>query len=121
MKSILAFAFLAAVMYVCGLEKSDSGVSNTAQAPAKSSPAPAATPNKQALTDELVKLEKEITEAALNGDITLLARSTTDDFELTGVDGKVQNKVKIFVKTPRKTVKISGRFGGKQNAIDEPF
>ncbi len=92
MKSILAFAFLAAVMYVCGLEKSDSGVSNTAQAPAKSSPAPAATPNKQALTDELVKLEKEITEAALNGDITLLARSTTDDFELTGVDGKVQNK-----------------------------
>ena len=33
-----------------------------------------------------------MTEAAMDGDITLLARNTTDDFELTGVDGKVQNK-----------------------------
>lgn len=94
MKSILAFACLAAVMYVCGLgEKTETpGTVNTSQVPVKSSPTPAATPNKQALRDELVKLVKEITEAALNGDITLLARSTTDDFELTDVDGKVQNK-----------------------------
>lgn len=90
MKSILAFACLAAVMYVCGIgEKTESpGASNAAQAPAKSN----AKPDKQAVQDELVKLEKEVTEAALNGDITLLARTTTDDFELTGVDGKVQNK-----------------------------
>ena len=90
MKSILAFACLAAVMYVCGLgEKTESPAApNTAQAPAKSTPKP----DKQATLDELVKIEKEVTEAALNGDITLLARATTDDFELTGVDGKIQNK-----------------------------
>ena len=90
MKSLLAFACLAAVMYVCGIgEKSETPIaSNTAQAPVKST----AKPDKQAVLDELVKLEKEVTEAALNGDITLLARSTTDDFELTGVDGKIQNK-----------------------------
>ena len=44
------------------------------------------------MLDELVKLEKEITEGVMNGDITLIAKYTTDDFELTGVDGKVQNK-----------------------------
>ena len=87
MRSILAFAILAAVMYVCGLDNkqsSDSAPSNAAQAPAK--------PDKTTILIELVKLETDMTDAALNGDITLLARNTTDDFQQTGVDGKVQNK-----------------------------
>lgn len=99
MKSIFAFIFLAAAMYFCGLgdkqkQGSDPAPSNISQTQPtlKPSPAASATPDKAALLSELVKLENEITEAALNGDITLLSRNTTDDFELTGVDGKVQNK-----------------------------
>lgn len=90
MKSTLAFLILAAVMYVCGIGEKRSGEatpSNIAQAPIRS-----AKPDKEALLSELVKMENEMTQAALDGDITLLAKNTTDDFELTGVDGKVQNK-----------------------------
>ncbi len=89
MRSIVAFGMLAAVMYLCGLGENskqggDSPAANVVKATAK--------PDKEALKRELLKLEEEMTEAALNGDITLLARNTTDDFKLTGVDGKVQNK-----------------------------
>ena len=99
MKSILAFATLAAVMTFCNLfdkpqPSSDSGPSNAQRVQTQSAPSPTAKPtmDREAVKAELVKLENEMTEAALNGDITLLARNTTDDFELTGVDGKVQNK-----------------------------
>lgn len=91
MKSTLAFFILAAVMYVCGIGEntkpsSETTPSNTAAAKA--------TPklDKEAIKAELVKLEEELTQAAMNGDITLLAKSTTDDFKLTDVDGKVQDK-----------------------------
>ena len=92
MKSILAFAILAAVMYVCGIgeKQTETTPANTATAPAKSTPAPK--PDKESVKAELLKLEEDMTQAALNGDITLLARNTTDDFKLTGVDGKVQDK-----------------------------
>ncbi|MEP6787106.1 MAG: nuclear transport factor 2 family protein [Acidobacteriota bacterium] len=88
MKSILAFAILAAVMYVCGIgeKQSETTPSNTATAQAKS------TPDKQALLNELMQLEKDITDAAIRGDITLLANRTTDDFQITNFDGKVQTK-----------------------------
>ncbi len=108
MRSTLAFLMLAAVMYVCGIgEKTETPpTANTAQAPAKSTPKPESTPNKQAVMDELMKLEKEITEGAMNGDITLLAKYTTDDFELTGVDGKIQNKNEALADVKKeKTVK----------------
>ena len=90
MRSILAFAILAAVMYVCGIGEKQSGeiaAPNTA-APVKATPKA----DKETLKNELVKLENDMTTAAMDGDITLLAKNTTDDFELTGVDGKVQNK-----------------------------
>ncbi len=83
-------------MYVCGIDKqrqsqsSDPGTSNSAQAPDRETPSPKL--DKAALKAELVKMEQDITAAVYNGDITLLSKSTTDDFKLTGVDGKVQNK-----------------------------
>ena len=88
MKSILAFAILAAVMYICGIgeKQSETTPSNTATVQTKS------TPDKQALLNELMQLERDITEAALRGDITLLANGTTDDFQITNFDGKVQTK-----------------------------
>jgi hypothetical protein len=92
MKSFLAFAILGAVMYVCGIgdntKQTETTPSNTATAPAKSTQKT----DKESVKAELVKLEEDMTQAALNGDITLLAKNTTDDFKLTGVDGKVQDK-----------------------------
>lgn len=55
---------------------------------------------------ELVSLAKEVAEASVNGDITLIARSTTDDFELTRVDGKVQSKNEALAEVKKeKTIK----------------
>src|SRR2546430_8277507 len=88
MKSILAFAILGAVMYVCGLGEPTKIGDSTPPATPTASPKP----DKQTVQNELVKLENDMTEAASNGDITIIARNTTDDFEMTGVDGKTQNK-----------------------------
>lgn len=91
MKSILAFAILGAVMYVCGIgdntKQAETTPVNTAQAPAKSQKT-----DKESIKAELVKLEEDLSQAAMDGDITLLAKATTDDFKITGVDGKVQDK-----------------------------
>src|SRR6188768_965761 len=89
MRSLLAFAILAAAMYVCGISDkpdSETGASNAApvRAPAK--------PDKESVKRELLQMEEEMTDAAMKGDITLLVKNTTDDFKLTGVDGKVQTK-----------------------------
>jgi len=101
MKSILAFAILAAVMYVCGIgDKQTETPSNTATAPSKSAPAK---PDKQALLEELMKLEKDITEAAVRGDISLLASGTTDDFQITNYDGKVQTKNEALADVKKET------------------
>ncbi|MEP6945303.1 MAG: nuclear transport factor 2 family protein [Acidobacteriota bacterium] len=92
MKLVPVFAILAFVMYVCGIgdntRQAEAPPSNAA-APAKTTPAKA---DKEAVKAELLKMEDEMTQAALNGDITLLAKNTTDDFKLVGVDGKIQNK-----------------------------
>jgi Domain of unknown function (DUF4440) len=87
MKSILAFAILAAVMYACGLgdtKQNEAPPANTVQTPKKQ--------DKEALLSELLKMENDLSQAGVDGDITMLAKYTTDDFELTRVDGKVQNK-----------------------------
>jgi hypothetical protein len=94
MRALLAIAVLAA-MSLCGvLDKLKQGgdttsTSNTTQPATKSPPKSV---DKEALKAELVKMEEEMTQASLDGDITLLARNTTDDFKITNVDGKVQNK-----------------------------
>lgn len=79
-------------MYVCGIgdntRQTEAPPSN-ASAPAKSTPAKQ---DKESLKAELLKMEDEMTQAALNGDISLLAKNTTDDFKLVGVDGKIQDK-----------------------------
>ena len=81
--------------------RSTSTTSNTAQAPANSSSKPA--DDKETVLLELVTLEKDITQAAFNGDISMLANNTTDDFELTGVDGKVQNKNQALADVKKET------------------
>jgi hypothetical protein len=97
MRSILAFGVLAAVLSFCNFsEKLKQGSETSSSGPGKpqtsnqSAPRPAF--DREALKQELLSMENDMTEAALNGDITILAKNTTDDFEITGADGKVQNK-----------------------------
>jgi hypothetical protein len=85
----MAIAVLAS-MSVCGLlnkVNQDQGPANISQAP-RSTPKP----DKDAVKTELLRIEQDMTQAAFDGDITELVKNTTDDFKLTGVDGKVQNK-----------------------------
>jgi hypothetical protein len=90
MRLLLALSMLGAVMYVCGLDNAKQTDSQPPPPVAnKSTPAKL---DKEALKAELLEIEDDMTNAAMNGDITLLVKNTTDDFKLTGVDGKVQNK-----------------------------
>ena len=97
MNLTLPIAALAAVMAFCNLsaltKKAEPPPQNAA-GPARQQPqnTPKPTLDKDALKRELVQMEMEMTEASLKGDITLLAKNTTDDFELTNPDGKTQNK-----------------------------
>jgi hypothetical protein len=105
MNSILAIAILAA-MSLCGLvekikQAGETTPSNTASAPGKATPPQ--NDDKETVLLELVKMERDITQAAFNGDITMLANNTTDDFELTGVDGKVQNKNQALADVKKET------------------
>jgi len=95
MNMTLAIAALAAVMTFCNLsaltKKAEQPPQNAA-APARQQNTPKPALDKDALKRELVQMEMEMTEASMKGDITLIAKNTTDDFELTNPDGKVQNK-----------------------------
>jgi len=88
MRALLAVAILAA-MSLCGMLNK----MGQEQSPANTTQAPKATPkpDKEAVKAELLKIEEDMTQAAMDGDITALVKNTTDDFKLTGLDGKVQN------------------------------
>ena len=103
MRLLLALGIIGAAMYVCGLETTK----QTEQAPqpvaVKNTPAKV---DKESIKAELLEIEDEMTNAAMNGDITMLVRNTTDDFKLTGVDGKVQNKNEALADVKKeKTIK----------------
>jgi len=52
--------------------------------------------DREALKNELLSIANNMAEASKDGDISFLAQNTTDDFELTDVQGKVQNKNKAL-------------------------
>ena len=68
---------------------SQSGPSNQAP-PANAAPLKAA--DRDGVKNELVRLINDIAQASVDGDIVTLTKVTTDDFEQTDVEGKVQNK-----------------------------
>ena len=93
MKFLLAPIVLGLAVFFCNLGESardQRPLSN--QAPQQQQPVV----DKNAVRTELTNLANDLTEAAARGDITFVANNTTDDFELTGVDGKVQNKNKAL-------------------------
>ena len=92
MKFLLAPITLGLAVLFCNL-----GDSARDQRPS-SNPAPQQQPtvDKNAVRTELTNLANDLTEASARGDITFIANNTTDDFEHTGVDGKVLNKNKAL-------------------------
>ena len=97
MNVLFAIAALAAVMTFCNLAKltgktSGGAPQNAAPARQQREPTPKPALDKEAIKRELVQMEMAMTDAAMKGDVSLIAKMTTDDFELTDVQGKVQNK-----------------------------
>jgi hypothetical protein len=86
---MFAFVILGAVMSLCGLGDKNQEPEAPPSAPVARTPAK---PDKETLKNELLEVVERMSDAAMEGDITFLARSVTDDFKLTGVDGKIQNK-----------------------------
>lgn len=94
MKLLAIFAVLGFAMTFCNLgEKlgapSQSGPANQTQ---PSNAAPVKAQDRDTVKNELVRLINDVAQASVDGDITKLTRVTTDDYELTDVNGKVQNK-----------------------------
>lgn len=98
MKSILAAALLIATLSLCNLAdkiKSDEG-SNTNAGKQHVNNAEA---DREAVTVELLKLEYELTDASLKGDIATLAPHIADNFVGTGVNGTTYNKNQLLAAT----------------------
>ena len=82
---LLMLAFCNLSEKLDGRTGSNSGRSSNA-APLK------AEPDRESVKNELLGMINDMADASVNGDIATLSSSTTDDFELTDVNGKVQNK-----------------------------
>jgi len=75
---------------------------------AKPSPekSPVASTDRNAVLAELLKIEREMTTASLNGDIATLAPYIADDYSGAGIDGRSQNKNQLLAATkPDKVTK----------------
>ncbi len=94
MKSILAVTTLIAMLSLCNL--SDKLKPEAKPSPEKSS---SASTDRTAVLLELVQIEKEITTASLEGDISTLAPYIADDYSGAGIDGRSQNKNQLLAAT----------------------
>jgi hypothetical protein len=101
MKSILAVATLMAMVSLCNL-------SDKLKPEAKPSPEKTTTASidRNAVLAELLKIEKIMTDASLNGDISTLAPYIADDYSGAGIDGRSQNKNQLLAATkPEKNIR----------------
>lgn len=95
MKLLLPLALIAAVWSICGL--GDQKATNSSEkTDAKPSATAKPTPDRDSTRKELVSLANQITTAAKDGDVNYLAKITTDDFQLTDIDGTVKGKNKVL-------------------------
>ncbi len=98
MKSIISFAFVIVAVSFCNFaDKMQSGSKGEQLQPSSPTAAtPKPTPDRDSVKNELLAIANDMAEASKNGDITFIAQNTTDDFEITDVSGKVQNKNKAL-------------------------
>jgi hypothetical protein len=101
MKSILAVATLMAMVSLCNL--SDKLKPEAKPSPEKTT---SASTDRNAVLAELMKIEKIMTDASVNGDIATLAPYIADDYSGAGIDGRSQNKNQLLAATkPEKNIK----------------
>lgn len=94
MKSILAVATLMAMLSLCNL--SDKLKPEAKPSPEKTT---TASTDRSAVLAELLRIEKIMTDASLNGDISTLAPYIADDYSGAGIDGRSQNKNQLLAST----------------------
>lgn len=70
-----------------GPSSGDSPVSNQAAKP---------TLDREVIKRQVVERANEITQAAVKGDVSFLAKASTEDFQFTDIDGKVKTKNKAL-------------------------
>lgn len=97
MKLIIAFSPLMFAAAFCNMADRERTGTPTEQRPASNQTVPLKqAPDRESVENELVSIANNMAQAAKDGDISYLAQNTTDDFELTDVQGKVQNKNKAL-------------------------
>ncbi len=108
MKFLAIITVIGFVMALCNLSEKlnsgpQSGPGNSNQA-ANSAPAKAL--DRDSVKNDLVRLVNDIADASVEGDIAKLSSATTDDFQITDVEGKVQNKNEALADVKKeKTIK----------------
>lgn len=94
MKLLAIISVLGFAATFCNLsERLNSGSqSRPANSGQTTNAAPAKELDRESVKNELVRLVNDMADASVEGDIAMLSAATTDDFQLTDVEGKVQNK-----------------------------
>lgn len=134
MNLVIPFALIAAVT-ICGIgEKRNSTPSANSEpsssdrpsssSPERSSSTPTPTPkpsmNRDEVQDELVSLANDIAQASMDGDVSFIAKSTTDDFQFTDIDGSVKSKNKTLAEVKQqKQIKSFEIVNEKLISLDE--
>lgn len=96
MKILLPFALIAVIWAVCGNLGENKGCRPSDDRPAASNQSAKPALDREAVKKELVTLANDILNASKDGDVTFLAKITSDDFKFTDIDGKVRDKNKTL-------------------------
>ncbi len=108
MKILAIITVFGFAMTLCNLSEKlnsgpQSGPGNSNQA---ANAAPAKALDRDSVKNDLVRLVNDIADASVEGDIAKLSSATTDDFQITDVEGKVQNKNEALADVKKeKTIK----------------
>jgi hypothetical protein len=106
LKSIPAVLLLMATLSLCNLADKLKPAANSNAPDNKNAAAQNSDADRAAATEELLKIEYEMTTASLKGDIAGLAPYIADNYAGTSYDGSIQNKNQLLAATkPDKTTK----------------
>jgi len=106
LKSIPAVMLLMATLSLCNLTDKLKPAANSNATDNKNAATQNAEADRAAATEELLKIEYEMTTASLKGDIAGLAPYIADNYVGTSYDGSMQNKNQLLAATkPDKTTK----------------
>ncbi|HMQ03547.1 MAG TPA: nuclear transport factor 2 family protein [Pyrinomonadaceae bacterium] len=105
MNLTVSIALLVFAAGVCNLsDRSTSGPGNSFPSNSETAnAAPVKASDRESVKNELLRLVNEIADASVEGDAAMLADITTEDFQLTDVEGKVQNKKQALADVKKET------------------